>query len=225
MRAVNLLPRESSGRRVAGGSRIDPLVGGGAALTVVVVAVIAGGFALEHSHASSQQRQLATARSELARLQSAAKQGSGATTPTLPTPAVTQQQLPWEAALTSAMSTRFAWDDVLAQLARVVPSNVTVTTVTLGNGTSTGTAAAPATTGTAATPGTAGTLSLGGTAFSENGVVQLLSRLGLVADLSNVALTSSAADPKTGVVTFTVTAAVNAPATVAVAASAPGAAS
>jgi Tfp pilus assembly protein PilN len=210
VRAVNLLPRESNTRR--GGRRVDPFVVGGATLTVVVAAALAGGFALEHSHASSDQRQLATARAELARLQGEATKGSGTKTPTLPTPTVTQQQLPWEAALTSALSSRVAWDDVLAQLARVVPANVTVTTVTLGASTA----------GSTAVPGSAGSLALGGTAFNENGVAQLLSRLGLVPDLGSIALTSSTADPKTGVVTFAISAQVSPPTTVAVAAPAAG---
>lgn len=218
MRAVNLLPRESNTRR--GGRRVDPFVVGGATLTIVVAVALGGGFALEHSHASSEQRQLATARAELARLQGEATQGSGTKTPTLPTPTVTQQQLPWQAALTSALSTRVAWDDVLAQLARVVPANVTVTTVTLGAGTASGT-----TTGTAPAAGSAGTLALGGTAFNENGVAQLLARLGLVPDLASIALTSSTADPKTGVVTFAISAQVSPPTTIAVAAPAGGAAS
>lgn len=213
MKAVNLLPSDSNSRRVSGGRRIDPFVASGAAITVVVAAALAGGFALEHSHASAAQRKLATARAELTRIEAESRQGSGTSTPSVPVPAVTQQQLPWEAALTSALSTRVAWDDVLAQLARVVPANVTVTTVTLGG----------AVAGTTPAPGSDGSLSLGGTAFSENGVVQLLSRLGLVSDLSNVALTSSTADPKTGVVTFTVTAQVGTPtATSALAAPASG---
>ena len=70
--------------------------------------------------------------------------------------------------------------------------------------------------------GSAGTLAVGGTAFSESGVVQLLSRLGLVPDLSSIALTSSTADPKTGVVTFSITAQVAPPSSIAVAAAAAG---
>lgn len=205
MRAVNLLPRENERRQ--GGRRVDPLVAGGAALSVVVLAALGGGFALEHSHAASERQKLAAARSELARLQAESRQGSGARTPTLPTPVVTQQQLPWEAALTSALATRVAWDDVLAQLARVVPSNVTVSTVSLGSGSGTGATAST----TAPPPGSAGSLTLGGSAFSESGVAQLIARLGLVPDLSAIALTSSTADPKSGVVTFTITAQVGIP--------------
>ena len=201
MRAVNLLPREHERRN--GGRRVDPLVAGGAALSVVVLAALGGGFALEHSHASSERQKLATARAELARLQAQSRQGSGARTPTLPTPVVTQQQLPWQTALTSALATRVAWDDVLAQLGRVVPSNVTVSTVTLGAGAASG--------GTAPPPGAAGTLSVGGSAFSESGVAQLLARLGLVPDLSAIALTSSTTDAKSGVVSFTITAQVGTP--------------
>jgi Tfp pilus assembly protein PilN len=203
MRAVNLLPSESFSRRtsLSGARRFDPVVAAGAAVTVAVLGALVGGYALEHSHASSAQGKLASARTELARLRAASHGSTGVPTPTLPTPAVVQQEQPWEAALTSALATRVAWDDVLAQLARVIPSNVTVTTVTLG-----ATAA-----GTTPPSGSVGSLQLGGSAFSENGVVQLLSRLALVPDLNNIALTSSTADPKSGVVTFTVTADVGAP--------------
>lgn len=210
MKAVNLLPRDS--QRRPSSRRVDPLLAGGATLTVVVAAALGGAFVLEHSHASSAQQKLATARTELSRLQAESRQGSGVSTPVLPTPAVTQQEGPWNAALSSALSTRVAWDDVLAQLARVVPGNVTVTTVTLG----------AATPGTTTAVGSAGTLALGGTAFSENGVVQLLSRLALVPDLTSIALTSSSADPKTGVVTFSITAQVAGPTSIAAAAPATG---
>ncbi|HLX31145.1 MAG TPA: PilN domain-containing protein [Gaiellaceae bacterium] len=206
MRAVNLLPRDTRSRR--GGRRVDPLVAGGAALTVVVVAAVAGGFALAHGHATSEQQKLATARAELRQLQAQERRSSVTTKPVLPTPTVIAQEVPWQAAVTSALLTRVAWDDVLWQLAHVVPANLTLSTVTLG-GSATGST-------TSATPGAAGSLTVGGTAFSEQGVAQLLARLSLVPGVSGVTLTSSSADPKSGVVTFVVAASVTGASSVAV---------
>lgn len=202
MKAVNLLPRESQARRSFSGA--DPFLAGGAAVTVVVLAAIGGGFALAHSHAASEQHQLATVKSELAQLQREQTQSGAVATPTIATPSVTGQTPTWQSAVNSALAGRVAWDNVLAQLGRVVPANVTLTAVTLGAAGSTGT-----TTG-AAGPGA---LSLSGTAFDQNTVATLLSRLQLVPNVSNIALTSSTADPKTGVVSFVITAQTNAPVT------------
>jgi Tfp pilus assembly protein PilN len=210
VKAVNLLPRETrSSRR---GRSVDPLLVGGVALTVVVVAAVGAGFVLTHSRASSEQNKLAAARAELAVLTAAARQPSGGTTPTLPTPAVTQQLGPWQAALATALQTRIPLDGILSQLARVVPANVTVTTVNLGGATSGSSSSTSGTPPASAPAGSTASLQLGGTAFSEDGVAQLLSRLALVPGLSNVVLASSTADPKTGRVTFQVSAQVSTPA-------------
>jgi Tfp pilus assembly protein PilN len=208
MRAVNLLPRETRSRSAG---RVDPLLAGGAALTVAVVVAVGAGFVLTHSHAASAQKKLATARAELALLRQEASRASGATAPALPPPAVAQEVGPWQTALATALQTRIPWDGVLLQLARVVPANVTVTTVSLGgatipNGSSGSTGSTPA---PAATSGAPASLQIGGTAFSEDGVAQLLSRLALIPDLSNVVLTTSTADPKTGHVTFSISAQVS----------------
>lgn len=197
MRAVNLLPRETSARRSFGGG-VDPFLAGGAALTVVVLAAVGGGFALAHSHAAAAQQKLQTVKSELAQLQREQTQSGSVATPILPTPTVTGQQPTWQSAVESALSGRVAWDDVLSQLGRVTPSNVSFTTVTLGSGTS--------------STATAGTVSLAGTAFNQDSVAQLLARLQLVPDLSDVTLTSSTSDPKTGVVTFVIGAQTGVPA-------------
>jgi Tfp pilus assembly protein PilN len=168
---------------------------------VVVVAAVGGGFALAHSHAASERQKLATAKSELVQLQKEQTQSGSVATPIIPTPAVTGQAPTWQAALASALAGRIAWDSVLSQLGRVTPANVTFTNVALG-----ATAAASAT----ASPGT---LTLSGTAFTQDAVAQLLARLQLVPNLTNVTLTSSTADPKSGVVSYVIGAQINAPAT------------
>ncbi len=193
MRAINLLLQESrAGQTFAAG--LDRLVAGGAALTAVVAIVVGGGFVIEHSHASSAQRQLDAARAQLAQVTAHRSAHTG--TPVVPTPAVVAQIAPWQTAVDTALSTRVAYDIVLAQLGRLIPANVTLSTVSLGG-----------TTGTAApTAGSAGALSIGGTAFTEDGVAQLLARLALIPQATGVTLTSSSADPKTGIVTFLVSA-------------------
>lgn len=194
MRAVNLLLQESRAGRTFAAGRLDPFVAGGAALTAVVAIVIGGGFVIEHSHAASAQRQLDTARAQLAQVTAHRPARTG--TPIVPTPAVAGQIAPWQTAVDTALSTRVAYDIVLAQLGRLVPTNVSLSTVTLGGTTETG----------APTAGSAGTLSIGGTAFTEDGVAQLLARLALIPEVTGVTLTSSSADPKTGIVTFLISA-------------------
>jgi Tfp pilus assembly protein PilN len=200
MRAVNLLPRETHTRRTFSG--VDPFLAAGAALTVVVVAAVGGGFVLAHSHAVSEQRKLAAARTELAQLQREQTRSGSVATPILPTPAVTAQTPTWQAAIESALNGRVAWDDVLFQIGRITPGNVSLTSVTLGASSTTSTASAGP-----------GTLSLAGTAFNQDSVAQLLARLQLVPNLSSVTLTSSTADPKSGVVTFVIAAQTSVPVT------------
>jgi Tfp pilus assembly protein PilN len=160
------------------------------------LAAIGGGFALARSHVSSAQQQLTTARSQLEQLR-AAKANASPATRILTTPAVASQTPTWRSALQSALAGRVAWDDVLSQIGRVTPGNVTLTNLTLGNASSTATAAASS---------SAGALTISGNTFSEDAVAQLMARLQLIPNLSNISLTSSTADAKTGVVAFLITA-------------------
>ena len=85
---------------------------------------------------------------------------------------------------------------MLAQLGRIVPANVSLSSVSLG-----GTAGA-----TTPTAGSGGALDIAGSAFTQGGVAQLLSRLALIPQVTAVTLTSTAADAKTGVVSFLISA-------------------
>ena len=197
MKAVNLLPREEATRR--GGTRIDPLAVGGAALTIVVAAGVAGGFFLEHRHAGNEQQQLASANAQLA--QAKARQPKAPAThhvKLLTTPSVTAQTQPWRAAVATALSTRIAWDRVLGEFSRVVPSDITVSSLTMGA------PGAGGSTSSSTTSAASGAFTVQGKAFSEDGIARLLSRLMLVPDLTGVELTSSTADPDTGVVSFAI---------------------
>ena len=197
MKAVNLLPREEANRR---SGRVDPLAVGGVVLTVVAAAGIAGGFVLEHRHAGSEQQQLAAVNAQL--VQAKARQqkslsGGHAALPTLATPSVTAQEQPWRDAVASALSTRIAWDRVLREFSQVVPSDITVSNVTMG-----APGAATSSSPSSSTSAASGAFTLQGRAFSEDGVARLLSRLMLVPDLTGVALMSSTSDPTTGIVSF-----------------------
>jgi Tfp pilus assembly protein PilN len=85
--------------------------------------------------------------------------------------------------VSTSLSQRIAWDRVLREVSLVVPSDVTLLSLTM---------TAPSTT-VAPVPGAAATQGfvIQGTAFSYDSVARLLSRLALVPDLSNVTLTST----------------------------------
>ncbi len=185
MKAVNLLPHEIPGlpRR----RRLDRLLVGGGAGTLAVVAALAGAFVLFHGRARVEQRELATARAALARAQ-ALQRGAARQPSILSSPAVLSQVQPWRQAVESALATRVPWDQTLAELARIVPAGVTLSSLTLG---ATGT-------------GAAAPLTLSGKASSRLCVVQLLSRLTLVPEIGQVTLGATTTDPASGVISFSI---------------------
>jgi len=193
MRAVNLLPSESSTGR-GNAKRFDPLVVGGVVLTAVVAIAIGGAFVVGRSHATSAQHDLDAARAALAR--AIASQTTHGGTSIVQTPAVTGQIPTWKTAVETALSTRVAYDAVLAQIGRLVPANVTLTSLTLGEATGAGAVGAAA----------GGALAIAGTAFDQNAVAQLLARLTLIPQVTGVTLTSSVADSKSCNVTFNIAA-------------------
>jgi hypothetical protein len=200
VKAVNLLPREETKGRSLGGR--DPLLLGGAVLTFAVVAGTGGAFLLAHSSNGSAKKQLSAAQVQLAQAQARERaiESSSKSKPLLPVPSVTSQEQPWRTAVASAMSTRIAFDRVLQEFERVVPSDVTVANLQMGA------PGATTTSSVSAAGSTTGLFTLNGTTFSEDSVARLMSRLMLLPDLTGVSLTSSTADPQTGIVTFSVTA-------------------
>lgn len=189
MRAVNLLPAGSESRKSFRSE--DPAVVVGSALGVVVLIALAAGFMTVHSKVNVEQRKLTDARTALAKLSLTQKppvvQKPIVQTPIVPIPAVTSEEQPRLTALASAMSTRIAWDRILREFSLVLPTDVTLTGLTL--------AAPPAATPAGSPPaaGSAQGLSITGTAFSHDGVARLLSRLMLIPDLENVTLSNSSA--------------------------------
>jgi type IV pilus assembly PilN-like protein len=188
MRAVNLLPREYQNAKSI--RHEDPAVVVGSALGVIVMIALGGAFMAAHGQANAQQARLSKARLELAQLAVHQKpipkpaKPSAPLTPIVPPPAVTGQEATWLSAVSTSLSQRIAWDRVLREVSLVVPSDVTLLSLTM---------TAPSTSSTTAAPGgaTAQGFVIQGTAFSYDSVARLLSRLALVPDLSNVTLTST----------------------------------
>jgi Tfp pilus assembly protein PilN len=204
MRAVNLLPKGAEQRKSFRSE--DPAVVVGSALGVIVLIALAAGFLNVHSKVNAEQKKLTAARAELAQLalQKNDQPKSNkpvAQKPIVPVPAVTSEEQPRLAAITSALSTRIAWDRILREFSLVLPSDVTLTSLALSA------PATPSPTGTPATGGSGQGLTIDGTTYSHDAVARLLSRLMLIPDLTNVTLTGSNAGD-TGQVGFNITASV-----------------
>ena len=194
MRAVNLLPLDQR----AGGKSIrheDPAVVVGSALGVVVMIALVASFLTAHSKASAQQTKLTAARLELAQLSEKRKaeiaklkpvKSTAPVTPIVPPPSVTGQEATWLSSVSQVLGQRIAWDRLLREVSLVMPSDVSLSALTL---------TAPSTTaGTAPAQG----FMITGSAYSYDSVARLLSRLALVPDLENVTLSNSSSGTSPG---------------------------
>ena len=135
MRAVNLLPRGAyQGRSIR---EEDPAVVVGSALGVIVLIALAAGFLTTHSRVVSEEKQLSAAQIELGKLSLKRRavvptpKPSKPTKPIIPVPAVTAEEQPRLAAVTQALSTRIAWDRILREFSLVVPSDVTIVSLSM----------------------------------------------------------------------------------------------
>lgn len=203
MRAVNLLPREDSGRR-----RKRMTAGFQLALVspFVVGSLLAAGYLLASSKLNDNKVTLNALRAELA---------------AIPAPAESPQtnaQLALQrdqrvAALGTALQARVGWDRILREISSVLPSDVwltgleatspeaapvvapppSTTTTTTTTAATTTTTPAPA----APVPGIA-PLTISGYTYSQEGVARFLGRLSLIPELQNVRLVSSTQTLVTG---------------------------
>src|SRR5882762_1277505 len=175
MRAVNLLPREE-GQRAIKKESLPVLIG--ACSGVLVAAVLGAMFMMGSGKVAAQQRKL----DDLNRTYQALP-------PPPAGPTAAQQQLAGEqsarvSALSSALTSRVAWDRVFREFSLVLPNDVWLTTLTAKSPIS------PLT--NASTAGAAPSqFILQGRTYSHDGVARLLSRLQVVPDLTNVQLVSS----------------------------------
>lgn len=183
MRAVNLLPGD--GVRASRGTP-QPAALAGAAAAMVVVVVIGGGNVLQSSRVATAQKALNAAKIQLA----ATPLPPAAPKVTPPPPAVAQQMQPRMQAVSSALSTRIAWDRILREFSLILPQNIQLSSLAL----------------TAPTAPNQQGLQLQGLTFSYDDVALLLSRMQLIPDLSNVTLGNTTMAK--GIVSFTVSAGV-----------------
>ncbi|MGH2972645.1 MAG: PilN domain-containing protein [Gaiellaceae bacterium] len=183
MRAVNLLPSEAAGR--APRSAPQPAVLAAAISGVVAVVAIGGGNLLETARVSSAQKTL-----NAAKIQLAATPLPPAAPKVAPPPvAVAEQMQPRLDAVSSALSSRIAWDRILREFSLVLPSDVQLTALSLN----------------LPTAGHSGAgLNLTGVTYSYDSVARLLARMALIPDLTGVTLGPTALQEK--LVQFTITA-------------------
>lgn len=176
MRAVNLLPRDQ-GQRTVRKESLPVLVG--ACSGVLVAAVLGAMFMMGSGKIAAQQRKL----DDLNRRYHALP-------PPPPGPSAAEEQLAGEkdarvSALTTALSSRVAWDRVFREFSLVLPDDVWLTTLTAKSPIS------PATNAGTGSAGAPSQFTIVGRTYSHDGVARLLSRLQVVPDLTNVQLLSS----------------------------------
>jgi Tfp pilus assembly protein PilN len=177
VRAVNLLPRDHKQRTVKKES-LPVLVG--VCSGVLVAALLGAMFLMGSGKIAAQERKL----DDLNRRYDALP-------PPPSGPSAAQQQLAGEkdarvTALSTALSSRVAWDRVFRQFSLVLPEDVWLTTLTAKSPISPVTNAATSTSGSAPSQ-----FLIQGRTYSHDGVARLLSRLQVVPDLTNVQLVSS----------------------------------
>jgi Tfp pilus assembly protein PilN len=176
MRAVNLLPRDQKQRAVNKQS-LPVLVG--ACSGLLVAALLGAMFMMGSGKIAAQQRKL----DDLNRRYSALP-------PAPAGPSAAQEQLAGEqsarvAALTTALSSRVAWDRVFREFSLVLPDDVWLTTL------NTKSPVSPATNAPSGSGGPPSQFTVIGRTYSHDGVARLLSRLQVVPDLQDVTLVSS----------------------------------
>jgi Tfp pilus assembly protein PilN len=180
MRAVNLLPEETSSRRRLGKPGVVPIAGTAAAL--LAIGTIAALAHVESGTVADKQARLDDLQQQLALVQAKPTRKASTATVTLLTSRDARI-----AALNSALTGRVPWELVLRQLAAVLPEDTWFDSL-LMNAPVAATPADPA-----ATPGTPATsgVTLTGYTTSPATLARVLQRLSVVTSLSDVKLTSS----------------------------------
>jgi Tfp pilus assembly protein PilN len=179
MRAVNLLPEDTSSRRLGKGS-VVPIAGTAAAL-VAIGAV--GAFAhVESGTIADRQARLNDLQQQLALVKAKPTQSASTAGAALLTSRDARV-----AALNSALTNRVPWEVVLRQLAAVLPADTWLDSLSM----TTPTSATPA--DTAATPGApaASGVTLTGFTTSPETLARVLQRLSVIPSLSDIKLMSS----------------------------------
>lgn len=188
MRAVNLLPPDAYAAK--------PKLPYASVVLAATAPVLAGalvylGYSLEHSKVADRQIALDAVQSQIdARSPSQALVAAAAT--------ILSEKTAHQLELQDALAKQMPWDVAFDQIARVLPANAWLTSVTMSSPT-------PVSTGSASAPCT-----INGYALTQADVAQVLSRLSLLPVLTDLKLngvTSSTLGTK-NVVQFTITATV-----------------
>jgi Tfp pilus assembly protein PilN len=204
MRAVNLIPAEQRGGAPVGAGRSE----GGA----YAVLALMGGLAILAALYGHARHEVSSRRGQAASLAAQAQQAQAATTQLAPYTSFIALRQARVQAVSQLAGSRFDWAHVFHEFGRVLPSDVSITSLsgTVGatsatsapaasSSTSSATSSAKGSAVTSATPpGTVPTFTLTGCATSQRAVAQTLGRLRLIDGVSAVTLQSSTAASTSG---------------------------
>jgi|SRR5581483_3225300 len=173
MKAVNLLPPDYAGAQhptVASQLGQHAVVIAGVGTAVIAVAALGLAYSSASSTVSSKTKELATLKDKLAvAAQNATPAGQGV-----------QARL---TQINSTDATRVSWDGFMSRLARVLPEDVWLTSLSTANSLTSGAAASPT---AASTPFT-----ISGYTYSQKSVARVMRRLELLPWLNGIQLQSS----------------------------------
>ncbi len=193
MHAFNLLPKEELRQEKEGRPSAIPhvLV---ALAGVLVFAALAAFYLSSSASVTKKTGELDGLRGDLASLQVPEKQPQATSSVD-----IGSERSARAAALSAALADRLAWDRILRELALVLPSDVTLDSLSA-------TAPSPGSAGVA-TSGGANTFRITGRSESQTGVARLLSRLQVIPELRSVTLEFATAsdDPSNPGVNFAIT--------------------
>jgi Tfp pilus assembly protein PilN len=208
MRAVNLIPAEQRGGSAVGGGRSE---GAAHAMLALLggIAVLAALYGMAHHQIASRRTQIATVTAQAQRAQTEAARLA----PYTSFIALREQRTQ---AVSQLVDSRFDWAHVFHEFGRVLPSDISIssltgtvgsTTTALGAPAAPATPAAPAASTSSASasaarpvaspvtsatpPGSVPTFVLTGCASSQPAVAQMLERLRLIDGVGSVTLQSS----------------------------------
>lgn len=195
MQAVNLLPAYARPRSrwATAGSELSParVLRLGAFAAAALAILLGGLYVHERSTVNSTKKDLAETSSRLAAAEAVAQ----------PLRAAADGVNSRTSFINTVTAARVPWEKVMVGLAKVVPGQTYLQSLSVAAGTGAVSADVPV------TPGTGGTLTITGTAASTKTVATVLDRLSLVPWLANVALVSSTSSSSAGVGnTFNITA-------------------
>jgi Tfp pilus assembly protein PilN len=189
MRAVNLIPAEQRSGASVGVGRSE-----GGAYAVLVLAV---GLAVMALLYGSARREIASRSAQAASVAAKAQQATAEAASLAPYTSFIALREQRKQAVDTLVDSRFDWAHAFHEFGRVLPVQVSITSLsgTVGSATATSGAASSAssssTPGSATPPGSVPTFTIGGCATSQSAVALTLERLRLIDGVSEVTLQNS----------------------------------